>query len=158
MSQILIAASVVVCLALQAGPAAAQTAPNRTETENRIASSEKAIIDAIFKNDAKTFHSYVVPDSYAVGGEGVLKVSAFDQMMNEMKTNCKVAKWAVSDPTFYWFNDSTVVYTYKLTVDGTCQNQPMGATWGSSVWVNKGGKWLGAFHQDTEVSPPAAKK
>ena len=158
MSRIVNVVSVVICLVFQAGLAGAQSATDRTAVQNRIVSSERAIIDAILKNDARAFHSYVVPDSYVVGGDGVMKVADFDKMMNEMKANCKITKWALGESTFYWFNDSTVVHTYKTTIDGRCQDQPLRPIWASSVWVNKSGKWLGAFHQETEVMPPAAAK
>ena len=158
MSHTVIAASVFLCLTLQARPVSAQTASDRTDAQNRIVSAEKAVIEAIVKNDPKTFHSYVVADSYAVGGEGVVPVTAFDEMMKEMKANCKVTKWELSDSKFYWLNDSAVVHMYKATMDGTCQNQPISATWASSVWVNRGGKWLGSFHQESEVVVPPAKK
>jgi hypothetical protein len=152
----IIMVSVVVCFVLQAGPATAQNATDRTAAQNLIDRSEKAITDAILKNDPKAFHSYVVPDSFVVGGEGVMKVADFDKMMSQMNADCKFTKWGLGESTFYWLNDSTVVHTYKATIDGTCQGQPLPAVWASSVWVNKGGKWLGAFHQETEVTQPAA--
>jgi Domain of unknown function (DUF4440) len=151
--------AVVACSVLQAGLASAQSATDRRAAEKQIAANEKTIMDAILKNDAKTFHSYVLPDSFALSGEGVMKVADFDKMMDARKTDCKFTKGEQTESTFYWVNDSTAVHIYKATIDGSCKGQSIPAIWSSSVWTNKGGKWLGAFHHESEVvMPPAATK
>ena len=58
------------CSVLQEGLATAQTATDRPAVEKQIVANEKAIVDAIVKNDPKTFHSYVVADSFAMGERG----------------------------------------------------------------------------------------
>ena len=63
----------LVCFILQSGAVTAQSGPNREAVQKQIETNERAIIEAIFKNDAKTFHSHVVGDSLIVGGEGVIK-------------------------------------------------------------------------------------
>lgn len=154
----IISATVVACSLLQA-VVAAQSATDRAAVQKSIVAHEKAIMDAILKNDPKTFHSYVLPDSLSMGGEGVTKAADFDAMMAQMTKDCKFSKWGVEQSTFSWINDSTVVHLYKATVAGTCQGQPVPATWASTVWTNKNGKWLGAFHHESPVqAPPAAKK
>lgn len=59
----------------------------------------------------------------------------------------------------YWINDITVVHMYRQTFAGTCKGEPATANWSSTVWTNKGGKWVAAFHQESEIlpAPPAAK-
>jgi hypothetical protein len=150
--------TVLTCSLVQAGVVIAQTT-DRPAVEKQIVQNEKAVIDAIIKNDPKTFHSYVLSDSYAMGGEGVMKVADFDKMMEQMKTACKITKWDLGESRFYWVNDGTAVHIYKATTKGTCNEKPIPPTWASSVWTNKGGKWLGAFHHESEaVTPPAAPK
>jgi hypothetical protein len=144
---------------LQAGPVLAQSGTiDRTTVQNQVVESEKAIIDAIGKNDPKTFHSYVLPDSYAMGGDGVITAADFDKIMEEMKADCRLAKWELTESAFYWVNDSTVVHLFKTTAEGTCQGQSIPANWQSTVWTNKGGKWLAAFHHQTVAKAPAPKK
>jgi hypothetical protein len=157
MSRIIVA-TVVACSMLHAGLVTAQSATDRTAAQTQIVANEEAIIDAILKNEPKTFHTYVLPDSFAVGGEGVNKAADFDQMMNAMMADCKFTKGGLAESMFYWVTDSTVVHIYKATTEGTCQGQPIPATWSSTVWTNKGGKWLAAFHQESIVTPPAPKK
>jgi hypothetical protein len=149
---------VAACSILQARPVPAQGGTtDRTAVQNQVVENEKAIIDAILNNDPKTFHSYVLPDSYALGGDGAIKAADFDKIMNEMKADCRAAKWELAESTFYWVNDSTVVHIFRTTAEGTCQGQPIPANWSSTVWTNKDGKWLAAFHHESVVKPPAAK-
>jgi hypothetical protein len=146
--------TVFACSLFPTGQVEAQSATERTAVQKRIVADENAIIDAILKNDPKTFHSLVVADSLAASGDGVTKAADFDKMMGQMKADCTFKKWGLSDSTFYWLTDTSVVHVYKATVDGTCQGQPVPATWASSVWVNKNGKWLGAFHHESTLTPP----
>ena len=147
------------CLILQTGAVAAQSGPDREAVQKQIVTNERTIIESIFKNDAKTFHSHVVGDSLIASGEGVVKVAEFDPMMKQTATDCKLRKVQISDSTFYWFNDTTLVHVYKTTLDAACKGESIPPSWSSSVWVNKGGKWQGAFHQESEVAPsPSIKK
>jgi hypothetical protein len=154
----LIVAAVAVSL-LQAGAAFGQGSPNKAAIEKQIVQGETAIMKAISADDPKTFHSYVLPDSYAVG-DTVMKVADFDAVMKEMKAKCTIKSSVVEDSTFYWIDDTTVVHIFKPKIDGTCEGEPMTGRWSSTVWTNRGGKWSAAFHQETEIpkaAPPAKK-
>jgi hypothetical protein len=142
-------------LAMNAG-GGEQGAPNRAAIEKTIVANERAVITAIMNNDPKTFHSHVVPESYLLGDDGPTKVTALDQQMVQMKTDCKIAKWDISDSAFYWVNESTVIHMFKTVLDGTCKGQSIPTVWASTVWSKSGGNWLGAFHQETPVATPAA--
>ena len=131
---------------------------DRPNTFRTVVESEKAIIDAILKNDPKTFHSYVLPDSYVMGGDGVIEAAGLDKLMEGMTADCKLAKWELVESMVYWVNDSTVVHLFRTTAEGTCQGQPIPENWESTVWTNKGGKWLAAFHHESPVTRPAAPK
>ena len=146
-----------VCL-VHSGTVQAQNRPDQAAIQKQIEASERAIIEAIFRNDPKTFLGLVVSDSLIVSGEGVVKVPEFVPLMKETAAQCKFNKVETSDHTFYWFNDTTLVHIYKTKMDATCDGKPIPMSLSSSVWVNKDGKWQGAFHQETEVSPPPAPK
>lgn len=138
---------------LQAVGAKAQVLPNRAAAESQIVASEKAVMDAIGKKDPKTFHNYVASDSYALNGQGLVKAADFDQMM----TQCTYTKWALSDSRFYWVTDSSLVYIYKWSGQGTCAGERVpGSTWSSTMWTNKGGKWQAVFHQESIAVPVSA--
>ena len=151
--------TVVAFSILHAGLVAAQGATDRPAVEKQIVSNEKAIMDAIVKNDLKTFHSHVVPDSFALGEDGLMKVADYDKIISEMNADCKFSKAGINDSSFYWVNDATVVHIYKAAVEATCKGgDSIPPSWSSTVWTNKGGKWLGAFHHESRVAPPATPK
>lgn len=152
------AALFLVACVVHSGAVEAQNRPGRAAVEKQIEASERAIIEAIFKNDSKTFLGLVVSDSFIASGEGVVNVADFAPLMKETAAQCKFNKVETSDNTFYWFNDTTLVHIYKTIMDATCDGKPIPVSLSSSVWVNKDGKWQGAFHQETEVSPPPAPK
>jgi hypothetical protein len=152
------AALVLAGCVVHSGTVEAQGRPDQAAIQKHIEASERAIIEAIFRNDQKTFLGLVVSDSVIASGEGVVKVSEFVPLMKETAAQCKFNKVETSDHTFYWFNDTTLVHIYKTKMDATCDGKPIPMSLSSSVWVNKDGKWQGAFHQETEVSPPPAPK
>src|SRR5262245_51702852 len=135
--------AVALCV-VHSGSTQAQSRPDRAAVQKQIEANERAIIEAIFKNDAKTFNSLTVPDSVMAAEEGVMKVSECGPMMKQTATSCKFNKVGTSDHTFYWFNDTTLVHIYKATIDGSCEGQPVSPRWSSTVWVNRDGKWQGA--------------
>jgi hypothetical protein len=145
-------------LLLMAGLALAQTPPGRTAAQTQIMANEKAVMDAFAKNDPTTFHSLVASDSFALGEMGLGRVADLDQIMSA----CKYVSWGLNGSQFYWINDATAVHIFKSTGKGTCQGQPVPeATWSSTVWTNKGGKWVAVFHQESiaiqQPAPPAKK-
>jgi hypothetical protein len=154
MNRFIVASLALSGMLLQVVGVDAQAPANRVAAQNQIVANEKAVMDAIGKKNPKVFHSYVAPDSYALNGQGLAKAADFDQMMSQ----CTYASWGLSDSTFYWVNESTVVHIYKWTGTGSCAGQSVpGAIWSSTVWANKGGKWLAAFHHESIAMPvPAA--
>jgi hypothetical protein len=135
----------------------AQTPASRTAIQNQIITGEKAIMDAIGKNDPKGFHAYVA-DGLVVTPYGVARTADFDQMIGQ----CKYTRWGLSGSQFTWINDTTVVHVYKWAGKGMCGGQPVPESrWSSTVWTKAGGKWVAAFHHEAtavEAPAPPAKK
>src|SRR5215831_9742558 len=138
-------------------------AANRAAIEKQIVANERAINDAVAKgDDMKTFHSVVAADAAGVDTGGITRVNSpdFDKMMQQ----AKIQSWNLDGSQFYWVNDNTVIHMYRWTGKGTFDGQPIPSpTWASTVWANKGGKWLAVFHQEsaamtpTTAATPAAK-
>jgi Domain of unknown function (DUF4440) len=151
----IIMVTVAACSILQAGLASGQSTTDKAAIEDRIVANEKAISEAFLKNDPQALHSLVVPDVIGVSGQGVARLADLDTIMKNMQAHCKTTKDDFGESKFHWLNESTVVYIYRETTDRTCNGQPDDRpAWASTVWVNQGGKWLAAFHQQSEVTPP----
>ena len=130
-------------------------AANRAAIEKQLVANERAINDAFAKGDVKAFHANIAPDAISVDMGGITKVNApdYDKMMQSVK----IQSWNMDMPQSYWVNDNTVVLMYRWTGKGTFQGQPVPSpTWSSTLWTNKGGKWMAAFHQETVGMPAPA--
>jgi ketosteroid isomerase-like protein len=137
-------------------------AANRAATEKQIVANERTINEAVAKADLKGFNALVAPDAVSMDSGGIMKTGDpnFEKMVKEMK----ITSWNLEGSQFLWINDNTVVHMYKWTGKGTYQGQPVPSpTWASTVWANKGGKWMATFHQESLAMPapapaPAGKK
>jgi len=157
--RVLVFSALVMLAAIVAVPPLAQAqAANHAAIEKQIVANERAINEAFAKGDMKAFHAMVAPDAVSIDMGGITKVNTpdFDKMMLSVKTQ----SWNIDSSQFYWVGDTTVVHMYKWTGKGTYEGQPIPSpTWASTVWANKGGKWLATFHQETAAMapPPPAK-
>jgi hypothetical protein len=156
MFRIRTAATVLSLVVVHTGLAVAQT--NRTAVQAQVVAAEKAINDAIVKNDMKAFHANIAPDAVSVDGMGITKAADFDKMMADIKA----VSYAITGSQFMWLDDANVVHMYKWTGKGTYQGQPIpDTTWSSTVWQNRGGKWLAVLHTESPampMPPPASAK
>jgi len=158
MSRSVLVLSKLIALGGMAVAALAQTpaASSHAAVEKQIVASERAINEAIAKGDMKAFHSNIASDAVGVDPTGIMKVNAPD--FDKMLLGTKIQSWNIDGSQFYWIGDATVVHMYRWTGKGTYEGQPVPSpTWASTVWTNKGGKWLAVFHQEsTAVPAPAA--
>jgi len=133
-------------------------ASSHAAVEKQIVALERAINEAVAKGDMKAFHANIAADAVSIDPNGISKVTGpeFDKMM----MSAKIQSWNIDGSQFYWLNDASVVHMYRWTGKGTFEGQPVPSpTWSSTVWSNKGGKWMAVFHQETTAMPaPATAK
>jgi hypothetical protein len=140
----------------------ANTSTERTApaiTQAQAMEQEKAAWDAIKKKDYAAFGNMLANDYAEVGSDGLYdKAASLDMMKDMVVTDATYSdwKWALLD------KDAFVV-TYTVTAKGSFKGQAFPGTpvRASSAWVNRDGKWLAIFHQETEVKkmpPPPPPK
>jgi len=156
----LIACPLLVLVFVMAAALWAQTpAASHAAVEKQIVNLERAVNEAVAKGDMKAFHANIAPDAIAIDPSGINKVNGPD--MDKMLLANKIQSWNLDGSQFYWISDQSVVHLYRWTGKGTYEGQPIPSpTWASTVWTNKGGKWMAVFHQETTAmpAPPAAAK
>jgi hypothetical protein len=121
---------------------------------------EKELWQTLSKQNLDTFGATLTENQLYVSNDGVHdKPSTIKSVTGFVPTDVSFADWK-----FLSVDKDLAVVTYTATVKGTMNGQPLpeGSARASTVWVNQGGKWLAAFHQDTEIPktpppPPAAK-
>jgi hypothetical protein len=129
----------------QARPAkAGKSAAN----ESTIADLEKSAWEAYKNKQADAFKALMSNDYYGVYAEGVKTLDA------------ELADMAKSDLRDYSFSDIKVVFphpkmavlTYKAKVQASADGRDISGTYNSgSVWVQQGGKWVGALHAEAKA-------
>lgn len=124
--------------------------PKMTKAQilKKLSANETALWNAWKNKDAKPFKMWLSADSVMVGDAGVAGKS---DMTKEMAAaQCDIKSFSLSDWKLTMLNPSTAVLTYKGTQDGSCGGTALpAAVWASSVWLNRGGKWQAAVHQET---------
>jgi Domain of unknown function (DUF4440) len=116
--------------------------------DTTITNLEKSAWEAFKNKQSDPFKALLSKDFYAVYADGIKNLDA------------EVAEMAKTDLGDYSFADVKVVFphpkvaviTYKATQHSTSSGQDMSGTYNcGSVWVQQGGKWLGALHTEAKV-------
>lgn len=124
-------------------------AMTKAQTLKKLSASETKLWEAWKNKDAKPFKASLSADSVMVGDSGVQGKN--DAIKDLTSAPCEVKSFQLSDWKLTMLNSSTAVLTYKGAADGTCGGMAIPAAWSTSIWVNRGGKWMAAFHQETPV-------
>ncbi len=116
--------------------------------ESTISDLEKSAWEAYKNKQVDAFKALMSKDYYGVYAEGVKTLEG------------EVTGMAKSDLRDYSFSDIKVVFphpkmavmTYKAKVQATADGKDVSGTYNSgSVWVQQGGKWVGAFHTESKA-------
>jgi hypothetical protein len=123
--------------------------PEANAASSAITEQEKQIWDNIKKKDPTAFAAMLAEDFVYVSNDGVYdKAATVDGIKQLEPTEVTLSDWK----TVTLDKDAAVV-TYTVEMKGMSGGRPMppGLMRAGSVWVNRGGKWVGVFHQDTPV-------
>jgi hypothetical protein len=132
--------------------ASATPKTDATASDSDVTTKEKQIWDAIKKKDPAAFAAMLADDFIYVSNDGVYdKAGTVDGIKQIEPTDITLSDWK----TVMLGKDAAVV-TYTVDMKGMSGGKPIppGAQRAGSVWVNRGGKWVGVFHQDTPVEEP----
>ncbi|HEX8920617.1 MAG TPA: nuclear transport factor 2 family protein, partial [Pyrinomonadaceae bacterium] len=123
-------------------------------TESGAITQEKQIWDNIKKKDPEAFAAMLAEDFIYLSSDGVYNKAA---TVNGIKM-IEPTEITLSDWKTVTVNKDATVVIYTVDMKGKSGGEPIppGAMRAGSLWVNRGGKWVGVFHQDTAIeSPPA---
>jgi hypothetical protein len=126
---------------------APKPAMSKAQIRGRLIATEKKLWEGWKNKDAKPFNANLSADSVMIGDSGVAGKN--DAIKEVTGTACEVKSFELSDFKVTFLNSSTALLTYKGVADGTCGGTAIPTVWASSVYVNRGGRWLNASHQET---------
>ena len=129
--------------------ASPKPAMSKAQIRGRIIATEKKLWEAWKNKDAKPFKANLAADSVMIGDTGIAgKKEAIEGLTN---MPCEVKSYELSDFKVTFLNAGAALLTYKGMAEGTCAGTAIPTVWASSVYVNRGGRWLAAAHQETPV-------
>jgi hypothetical protein len=140
--------------ATNANTATAKTSPPLSEAD--ATAKEKATWESIKKKDLDGFASMLATDYVEIGGEGMFDKEGIVANLKDL--NLEDATF--SDWKYLPIDKDAVIVTYNVTLKGTYKNQtvPPGPYRSGAVWVNKDGKWVATYYQETLAAKPPATK
>ncbi len=142
-----------VCFAQPAAQATASPSPkpkpamSKAQMLKTLSTAEKKLWDAFKNKDPKPFKSGLTADAFALSEHGIEKKE--DTLKMIPTAPCEIKSYELSDWKLTIINSSTALVTYKGKTDGTCAGQAIPTVWCSTLYVNRGGKWLAIFHTET---------
>jgi hypothetical protein len=137
-------AVVPVCFA-QASPAKpAKSASNETA----ITDLEKSAWEAYKNKQGDAFKKLCSKDYYGDYAEGIKNLDG--EVADMAKTDLR--EYSLADVKVVFPSADVALITYKATTQATSEGKDVSGTYNSaSVWVKKGGKWLGVFHTEVKA-------
>ena len=120
---------------------------SRGNVEQVLKNKEKQLWEAWKNKEPKPFNDMLLADFVEIDAAGVGTGAKY---ITDQMPSCNVKSFSLGDMKVTWLGKDAALLTYQVTVDETCngQQQP-GNIYNSSTWVNKGGKWMAASHQET---------
>jgi len=150
LSQMMVTSALVLLSSVAFGQTAA-TAPAATGVSATLIAQEKVLLESVVKHDVKAFSALIAPGAGSVDEGGYMAVAEFIKMFDQAKIDIQTP----TDIKVISLGPTAAVVTYTLNQKGTFQGQPVPPTvYATTTWVNRGGKWLAMFHQEST----AAKK
>ena len=130
------------------------TAKSAAPSADDMFAKEKAAWDTIKKKDYAAFGDLVAGDYIEVTDEGVYDKPGIIAGVKDFNvTDATFSDWKMLP-----IDNDAVILTYSLTLKATDKGQevPPGPYRAAAAWVNRDGKWLGFYYQQTMVKtmPP----
>jgi hypothetical protein len=118
-----------------------------------VEANEKMVWDAFDKKNINGFEAVLAEDSLEVEDDGVYTKAASVDMIRKMLDTTSF-KSTLSDFKTVTLDEDAKVVTY--VAKSNSKGFPPSGVRHSTVWVNRGGKWMVAYHQGTNVVKQSA--
>jgi len=119
---------------------------SRAAVQSSLIAKEKSLWEAFKKKDPKPFERNLTADALQIDGTGLTTKADVVKSIPD----CDVKDYSLSNFKTVKVDSNVMVLTYKATVHATCGGQAAPENiMAASVWVNRGGKWVASFHQET---------
>ena len=132
-----------------ATPAATPKAEASPAAADAVIAREKEVWENLRTKNPDGFAAMLADDFVYVAEDGVYgKAATVDGTRQMALTDVSLGDWKV-----VMLDKDAAVVAYTVTIKGTSGGQPIRETpvRAGSLWANRGGKWVGVYHQETTV-------
>lgn len=122
-------------------------------SEAEASTKEKAAWDAVKNKDYEGFGAMLASDYMEVSADTVYdKAGSLNAIKDVVITEAAFSDWKLLP-----IDKDAFLITYTVNAKGSFKGKafPSSAIRASSAWVDRNGKWLAIYHQETEVKPQA---
>ena len=117
--------------------------------ERALVAKEKALWEMVKQGDVKGFKRNFSPDYAGVYEDGIHTLDAEVKGIGDVK----LKSYALSDIKMMMPTSDIAILTYKVNSQGEAQGQDIsGDYYCSSVWANRGGKWIAVSHSEVRAA------
>lgn len=142
---------IAVAFAIIAATLVLGQAQRSNPVEAEIIALEKRAFEAWKNKDRKFFQETSLDESLAISPSGITNKEQWAQLNAD--PNCTVKNYSLDNIKVTMLSKDIALMTYRFTHDTICNGkQDPSPVWASTVFVKRGKKWLGAFHQETPVA------
>jgi hypothetical protein len=124
---------------------------SKAQLLKQLSANETKLWEAWKNKDPKPFRMNLSADSVMIGGAGTQNKT--DAIKDITSMACDVKSYTLSDWKLSMIDADAALITYKGVAVGTCGGQSIPASWASSIWIKRGGRWQAFSHQETNVMP-----
>jgi hypothetical protein len=121
--------------------------------QEKVTAKEREGLKSLKTGDIRHFGELTAEDAVFVDPHGI--ASKAEVMKNV--TGFRLTDFTMADVKFLQVSDKAGLIAYKLTEKGVTHGKEFTATvYVSSIWAERGGKWLCEFSQETAARVPPA--
>jgi uncharacterized protein (TIGR02246 family) len=115
--------------------------------QEAITGMERRAWEAVKARDTKAFSDIFAADGMMTDGSGIVTRAGFLQTLSDLT----ISEYTLSDIKVMMIDKDSALIIYKADVKGSFKGQafPPNATYVSSIWTKRGGKWMAVYHQET---------
>ncbi len=106
---------------------------------------EKKGWDAWKARDAAGLEAVTTVDITTVNPIGTVAAGRNATMRAWIEPKCEIESAAPSDGVGSSVSESVAILTYRGVADATCDGQPLGPVWGTTIFLKDGNVWKAAF-------------
>ena len=113
---------------------------------------EKGVWEAFKARDAQKLGDFITKDMANVGPDGLVSMGSDAVIKSWVGPKCEIKSVSIGEGTATPISETAAILTYKGNADGTCEGNPLGSLYATSIYVKQGETWKLAFGFETLVN------